>query len=74
MPGRSEQPMTCSTARCADMNKDHASYEQLASGRRGTAEYREGYAEARRAFLIGQARPRATAGPGPVPDRARRPA
>jgi len=29
-------------------------YEQIASARRGTAEYREGYEEARRAFMLGQ--------------------
>ncbi len=37
------------------MNRSHGSYEQIASRRRATAEYREGYEEARRAFLIGQA-------------------
>jgi HTH-type transcriptional regulator / antitoxin HipB len=33
----------------------HASYEEVAAGRRASAEYREGYDEARRAFEIGQA-------------------
>lgn len=33
----------------------HSSYEELAGGRRSSDEYHEGYAEARRAFLIGQA-------------------
>lgn len=37
------------------MNTDHRSYEQIAQQRRGSADYREGYDEARRAFLIGQA-------------------
>ena len=37
------------------MTAQHSSYEDLAAQRRGSAEYREGYAEARRAFLIGQA-------------------
>jgi len=37
------------------MSADHHSYEQIARQRRGSAEYREGYDEARRAFLIGQA-------------------
>ena len=37
------------------MSDEHVSYEQIAAPRRGTAEYREGYDEARRAFLIGQA-------------------
>jgi len=37
------------------MSDEHVSYEQIAATRRGTAEYREGYDEARRAFLIGQA-------------------
>ena len=32
-----------------------SSYEELAAGRRDSDEYLEGYAEARRAFLIGQA-------------------
>jgi ribosome-binding protein aMBF1 (putative translation factor) len=38
-----------------DMTAQHSSYEDLAAPRRGSAEYREGYAEARRAFLIGHA-------------------
>ena len=37
------------------MSAEHSSYEQIAHQRRGSAEYREGYDEARRAFLIGQA-------------------
>lgn len=37
------------------MTPDHSSYEELATQRRGSEQYREGYAEARRAFLIGQA-------------------
>jgi len=37
------------------MSTEHSSYEQIARKRRDTADYREGYDEARRAFLIGQA-------------------
>lgn len=37
------------------MSADHSSYEGIARQRRGSADYREGYDEARRAFLIGQA-------------------
>jgi HTH-type transcriptional regulator/antitoxin HipB len=37
------------------MSADHSSYEEIAHQRRGSADYREGYDEARRAFLIGQA-------------------
>jgi len=37
------------------MTVPHSSYEDLAAQRRGSTEYREGYAEARRAYLIGQA-------------------
>jgi ribosome-binding protein aMBF1 (putative translation factor) len=37
------------------MTDGHVSYEEIAAARRGSAEYREGYDEARRAFLIGQA-------------------
>jgi hypothetical protein len=33
------------------MSGDHTSYEQLASQRREGADYREGYAEAQRAYL-----------------------
>jgi HTH-type transcriptional regulator / antitoxin HipB len=33
----------------------HSSYEQVAAGRRSGSEYREGFDEARRAYLIGQA-------------------
>lgn len=40
-----------------EMSADHHSYEAIARQRRGSAEYREGYDEARRAFLIGQAVP-----------------
>ncbi|HEY2521994.1 MAG TPA: helix-turn-helix transcriptional regulator [Streptosporangiaceae bacterium] len=36
------------------MTADHSSYDDLARERRSGAEYREGYAEAQRAFLIGQ--------------------
>ena len=37
------------------MTTGHSSYDDLARDRRDSAEYREGYAEAQRAFLIGQA-------------------
>ena len=37
------------------MTGDHSAYEALARDRRDSEEYRQGYAEARRAFLIGQA-------------------
>jgi ribosome-binding protein aMBF1 (putative translation factor) len=37
------------------MTGQHPSYEDLAVQRRGSEEYREGHAEAHRAFLIGQA-------------------
>jgi len=37
------------------MTADHTSYEELAAQRRDSADYREGYAEAERAYLIGQA-------------------
>src|ERR1700728_3205417 len=37
------------------MAAEHSDYEALARDRRGSEEYRQGYAEARRAFLIGQA-------------------
>ena len=37
------------------MTGEHSTYEEAAGERRGTEEYRQGYAEARRAFLIGQA-------------------
>jgi ribosome-binding protein aMBF1 (putative translation factor) len=36
------------------MTDEHTTYEELARDRRGSEEYRQGYAEARRAFLIGQ--------------------
>jgi ribosome-binding protein aMBF1 (putative translation factor) len=37
------------------MTADHSSYEEVASARRDNPDYREGYAEAQRAYLIGQA-------------------
>jgi ribosome-binding protein aMBF1 (putative translation factor) len=37
------------------MADEHSAYEALARDRRGSDQYRQGYAEARRAFLIGQA-------------------
>jgi ribosome-binding protein aMBF1 (putative translation factor) len=37
------------------MTARHDSYEELARSRRSSTGYREGYAEAQRAFLIGQA-------------------
>jgi DNA-binding XRE family transcriptional regulator len=37
------------------MTSTHSSYEELAQPRRNSQEYREGYAEARRVHLIGQA-------------------
>jgi len=37
------------------MTAPHSSYEDLTAQRRDSTEYREGYAEARRAYLIGQA-------------------
>jgi ribosome-binding protein aMBF1 (putative translation factor) len=37
------------------MTADHAAYEELARDRRSGQEFREGYSEAERAFLIGQA-------------------
>jgi len=37
------------------MTAAHTSYEELAAQRRDSADYREGYAEAQRAYLIGQA-------------------
>jgi HTH-type transcriptional regulator / antitoxin HipB len=46
---------TPTNARDVDMSTDHDSYEQTARRRRGSAEFREGYEQARRAFLIGQA-------------------
>jgi HTH-type transcriptional regulator/antitoxin HipB len=36
------------------MSANHSSYEKIARRRRGSADYREGHEEARRAFLIGQ--------------------
>lgn len=35
------------------MTDDHSSYEEVARKRRSSAEYREGYAEARLAYTIG---------------------
>jgi ribosome-binding protein aMBF1 (putative translation factor) len=37
------------------MTASHTSYEDLASQRRGSDDYRQGYAEAHRAYLIGKA-------------------
>ena len=37
------------------MTAEHSDYEVVARQRRGSEQYRQGYAEARRAFLIGQA-------------------
>lgn len=37
------------------MTAGHSSYDDLARERHDSPEYREGYAEAQRAFLIGQA-------------------
>ena len=37
------------------MTVEHTDYEELARERRGSEEYRQGYTEARQAFLIGQA-------------------
>jgi len=37
------------------MSAERRSYEKIARQRRGSTQYREGYDEARRAFLIGQA-------------------
>lgn len=48
-------PTTYSTGRCPEMTSGHSSYDDLARQRRDSDGYREGYAEARRAFLIGQA-------------------
>ena len=48
-------PTTRSAERCPDMTRDHSSYDDLARGRRESPGYREGYAGAQRAFLIGQA-------------------
>ena len=36
------------------MSADHSCYDQIAGQRRASTDYREGYDEARRAFLIGQ--------------------
>ena len=37
------------------MTSDHTSYEGLASARRGSDQYRQGRAEAERAYLLGRA-------------------
>jgi len=37
------------------MTSTHTSYQDLASQRRGSDEYRQGHAEAQRAYLIGKA-------------------
>jgi ribosome-binding protein aMBF1 (putative translation factor) len=37
------------------MNADHSPYEEVASARRDSPDYREGYTEAQRAYLIGRA-------------------
>lgn len=37
------------------MTADHSSYNDLARERQYSADYREGYAEAQRAYLIGEA-------------------
>ena len=37
------------------MTAEQSAYEEHARDRRGSEQYRQGYAEARRAFLIGQA-------------------
>ncbi len=37
------------------MTAEHSAYEALAHDRRGSEQYRQGFAEARQAFLIGQA-------------------
>jgi HTH-type transcriptional regulator / antitoxin HipB len=42
-------------AKEVEMSAEHRSYEQIARPRRGSTDFREGYEEARRAFLIGQA-------------------
>jgi hypothetical protein len=47
--------MAPSTERHPEVSGDHTSYEQLASQRSESAACREGYAEAQRAHLIGQA-------------------
>ena len=37
------------------MTREHSAYDEVARDRRGSEQYRQGYVEARRAFLIGQA-------------------
>ena len=37
-----------------DRRPSHTSYEDLASGRRGSDDYRQGRAEAERAYLLGR--------------------
>jgi ribosome-binding protein aMBF1 (putative translation factor) len=48
-------PMMLYSIECMARAAEHSSYEEVAGQRRQSEEYREGYAEARRAFLIGQA-------------------
>ena len=45
----------CSSERSGGMADEHASYEEIVAARRESAEYCEGYDEARQAFLVGQA-------------------
>jgi ribosome-binding protein aMBF1 (putative translation factor) len=52
---RTRPRATCATDKESAMSRDHSSYEEIAASRRSSEEYREGYDEARRAFLIGQA-------------------
>jgi ribosome-binding protein aMBF1 (putative translation factor) len=47
--------MTLSTGRHPDMTSGHTAYEDLASQRRDSDGYRQGHAEAQRAYLIGKA-------------------
>jgi len=37
------------------VTREHSAYDEVARDRRGSEQYRQGYVEARRAFLIGQA-------------------
>lgn len=48
-------PTTPTSGKDTKMSDEHVVYEDVAAARRATAGYREGYDEARRAFLIGQA-------------------
>ena len=56
-PGPAElvAPVGPSTGRHLNMTSGHTSYEQLASQRRESDEYRQGHAEAQRAYLLGKA-------------------